>query len=69
MSSVDKDGKIVNEAKEKQFYLYMQTIYKGRYEFPSWAAVCRDRAFCYNKMTLDEMTNSFAAHLQKKDAA
>jgi hypothetical protein len=63
VSSVDENGKVVNEEKEKRFYTYMQTIYKGSYEFPSWQAVCRERAFCYDQMTHQDMVKAFADHL------
>lgn len=65
VSSVDENGKVVNEEKEKRFYKYMQTIYKGRYGFPSWQAVCRDRAYCYGAITHQEMVDSFAKYLSK----
>ena len=56
--------KMVNEEKEKRFYEYIQKdIYKGNYEFPSWQAVCRERAFCYDrKMTHEDMSKAFEVH-------
>ena len=65
----DAEGNIVNETKEKQFYLYIQEKgYKGDYEFPSWQAVCRERAFCYKEhMSHEEMANAFAMHLTQAD--
>ena len=63
VSSVDENGKVVNEEKEKRFYTYMQTIYKGCHEFPSWQAVCRERAFCYEQMTHQDTVKAFTDHL------
>ena len=63
VSSVDENGKVVNEEKEKRFYTYMKTIYTGCHEFPSWQAVCRERAFCYEQMTHQDMVKAFADHL------
>lgn len=63
VSSVDEKGNVVDEVKERRFYTYMQTIYKGNYEFPSWQAVCRERAFCYKAMTHQDMVDAFAEHL------
>jgi len=64
VSHVDENGKVVNEEKEKRFYEYIQKdIYKGNYEFPSWQAVCRERAFCYDrKMTHEDMSKAFEVH-------
>lgn len=69
VSSVDEQGKVVNEVKEKRFYTYLQTIYKGSYEFPSWQAVCHERAFCYVEMTHQDMVNAFAEHLLQSQQA
>ena len=66
VSSVDENGEVVNEEKERRFYTYMQTIYKCNYEFPSWQAVCRERAFCYQQMTHQDMVKAFADHLPQK---
>lgn len=63
VSSVDENGKVVNEEKEKRFYTYMQTIYTGCHEFPSWQAVCRERAFCYEQMTHQDTVKAFTDHL------
>lgn len=67
VSSVDENGEVVNEEKERRFYTYMQTIYKGNYEFPSWQAVWRERAFCYQQMTHQDMVKAFADHLPQKE--
>ena len=61
--SWEENGEVVREEEEKHFYNYMQTIYKGNYEFPSWAAVCGERKFCKEVMSLSEMVNAFAEHL------
>lgn len=69
VSYVDEKGKLQNEVKERRLYEYMQKRLKdGPYEMPSWAGVCRSRAFCYEeKMTHQEMSDAFAAHLPKTD--
>ena len=64
VSYVDENGTVVNEEKEKHFYEYIQQqVYEGRYEFPSWQAVCRIRAFCYQEhMTHQQMADAFAKY-------
>lgn len=72
VSHMSDDGKVViDEANEKQFYLYLQEQYKGDHLFPSWQAVCRERKFCYQaKVSMQEMANKFAEHLpEQADAA
>lgn len=72
VSRMDDEGKkVIDEANEKQFYLYLKEQYKGDYLFPSWQAVCRERKFCYNAhIPMQEMANNFAQHLPKQaDAA
>lgn len=65
VSQVNEAGEVVNEEKEKHFYEYIQKeVYQGRYEFPSWQAVCRERAFCYKeKMSQEQLADAFAAHM------
>lgn len=69
VSYVDEQGSLQNEVKERRLYEYMQKRLKdGPYELPSWAGVCRSRAFCYEeKMTHQQMADAFAAHLPKTD--
>lgn len=67
VSSVGSDGQVVNEEKEKQLYMYLCKQYKGDYELPTWQAVCRQRAYCYKVLTLDEMKSAFAKHLLPTD--
>lgn len=70
VSSMSSDGNIMDEAKEKQFYLYLQANYQGEYLLPSWQAVCRERKFCYDaKISMQEMANNFASFLKQLDEA
>ncbi len=71
VSHMSNDGKkVIDEAKEKQFYLYIQEKYNGEYLFPSWQAVCRERSFFYKqKVTMKHLASCFAEHLSKSDAA
>lgn len=68
VSWVDENGKKVNEENEKKFYLYFSKQYKGEYELPTWQAVCRQRAYCEQVLTLDEMTAAFEKHLPKQES-
>ena len=65
VSWMSEDGlKVINEANERQFYLYLQSVYKGEYLFPSWQAVCRERKFFYDSnISMHDMAESFAEHL------
>lgn len=72
VSQMSTDGKtVINEANERQFYLYIQEIYEGDFLFPSWQAVCRERKFLYEeKASMRWMESQFAAHIPlKEDAA
>ena len=72
VSQMSTDGKtVINEANERQFYLYIQEIYDGEFLFPSWQAVCRERKFLYEEnASMRWMASQFAAHIpQKEDAA
>lgn len=71
VSSMSADGKtVLNEANEKQFYLYLQQQYNGDYLLPTWQAVCRERKFCYTeKISSLEMINSFANYLTNLEEA
>ncbi len=72
VSRMGKDGKtVLDEANERQFYLYMQEKYEGEFLFPTWQAVCRERKFLYDQgVTMQWMASQFAAHiLAKEDAA
>jgi hypothetical protein len=67
VSSLDKQGNVINEEKEKRFYEdYVMKHYKGNVKLPTWQAVCRQRAFCYNEFSLKEMQDAFAKHLPKE---
>lgn len=65
VSRISNDGKtVIDESKEKQFYLYMQEKYKGDFMFPSWQAVCRERKFLYKqKVTMRWMAEQFAKYI------
>jgi hypothetical protein len=65
VSKMSNDGKtVIDEAKERQFYLYMREKYKGDYMFPSWQAVCRERKFLYEKkVSMRWMAQQFAEHI------
>lgn len=64
VSYVDEQGKVVNEEKEKRFYEnYVLKHYKGKVKLPTWQAVCRQRAYCYNELSLKDMKDAFAKHL------
>ena len=66
VSYVDEQGKVVNEEKEKRFYKnYVLKHYKGEVKLPTWQAVSRQRASCYNEFTLKNMKDAFAKHLYK----
>jgi len=71
VSKMSDDGKeVIDEANERQFYLYMQTLYQGDYLFPSWQAVCGERRFMYDsKISMQQMADNFAAHLSQAEAA
>jgi hypothetical protein len=63
VSQEDESGKVVDEENEKRLYRYLCENYQGAYELPSWQAVCRQRAYCYQEFTLQEMKDAFASHL------
>ena len=72
VSWMSADGKtVINEASERQFYLYVQEVYKGEFLFPSWQAVCRERKFLYEEnVSMRWLASQFAKHIpQKEDAA
>lgn len=72
VSGMSKDGKtVLNEANERQFYLYLQEIYKGDYSFPSWQAVCRERRFFKEQgVAMRWLAQQFAERISAgKDAA
>lgn len=71
VSHIGDDGKVVDEEKEKKFYLYLQRVYRGNYTFPSWQSVCRERTCLYNfNVSNDELAMNFAKHLPaQKDVA
>ena len=65
VSRMSDDGKkVIDEANEKQFYLYLQEQYRGNYLFPSWQAVCRERRFFYKQnVSMEWMAQQFAKHI------
>lgn len=71
VSRVDKDGKtVIDEAKERQFYQFLQDTYKGDFLLPSWQAVCRERKFLYGQgVTMRWMAQQFDLHITKKEDA
>ena len=72
VSRMSDDGKtVLDEANEKQFYLYLQKVYKGDFLFPSWQAVWRERRYCYKEnIFMEEMIGIFERdHLHYVDAA
>lgn len=71
VSFLSDDGKtIVDEANEKQFYLYLQKKYHGDYCFPSWQAVCGERRYCAKEgITVKEMADCFASYVPQQKAA
>lgn len=71
VSRMSLDGNtVIDEANEKQFYIYLKNNYQGNYLLPSWQAVCRERRFCYEqKISMQEMANNFAVHLTKQPEA
>lgn len=71
VSHLSEDGKtLVDEANEKQFYIYLQNQYRGEYCFPTWQAVCGERRFCASAgITMKEMADCFAKHVPKTEPA
>lgn len=67
VSRMSPDGKeVLDEANERQFYLYLQEQYTGDFLFPSWQAVCRERKFLYNeKVNMHWMAQQFAEHIRE----
>lgn len=71
VSWMSEDGmEVVHESNEKQFYLYLQSVYKGEYLFPSWQAVCGERKFLYeSNVSMQDMAKNFADHLSSESEA
>lgn len=65
VSRMSTDGtKVLNEANERQFYLYAQEKYQGEYLFPSWQAVCRERKFlCGQGLSMRYLAQQFEKHI------
>ena len=61
----------IGEESERRFYeKFLTIVYKGDYLLPSWQAVARERKFCEQHFSTQEMAKCFAAHLSKQpDAA
>jgi hypothetical protein len=71
VSHLSEDGQtVVDEANEKQFYLYLQDKYRGDYCFPTWQAVCGERKYCAKEnITMKEMADCFAKHVPRQESA
>ena len=71
VSHLSEDGQtVIDEANEKQFYLYLQKQYCGDYCFPTWQAVCAERKFCADEgITMKAMANCFAEHVPQLELA
>lgn len=71
VSRVSDDGTtVIDEAREKQFYLYLQEKYTGECMLPTWQAVCRERKFLYSQsITQEHMAQCFAEHIPQKENA
>ena len=68
VSRTGVNGEVIDEPKERQFYLFLQNIYKGDYLFPSWQAVCRERKFFYDEgVSMRWLAQQFEEHLPKKE--
>ena len=69
VSRMSDDGKtVIDEANERQFYLYLKEQYRGDYLFPSWQAVCRERKFFYErKVSMRWLAQQFADIVQAKE--
>lgn len=67
VSRMSPDGKeVLDEANERQFYLYLQEQYTGDFLFPSWQAVCRERKFLYNeKVSMRYMAQQFGDRIRE----
>jgi hypothetical protein len=71
VSYLSEDGKtVIDEANEKQFYLYLQNQYRGDYCFPSWQAVCGERRYCTTEgISMKEMSDCFAKYVPLQKSA
>ena len=70
VSRIGVNGEVIDEPKEKQFYLYLQEAYKGDYLLPTWQAICRERKFMYNEgLSMRYLASQFAAHIPSKEDA
>lgn len=49
VSSIDTEGRIKDEEKERRFYNYCIKNFDGDYLFPTWPAVCRERKYLYSQ--------------------
>ena len=69
VSRMSDDGKtVIDEANERQFYLYLQEQYSGNFLFPSWQAVCRERRYLYDEgVSMRWMAEQFAEHIPAKE--
>lgn len=68
VSRIGVNGEVIDEPKEKQFYLYLQEAYKGDYLLPTWQAVCRERKFFYDEgVSMRWLAQQFEEHLPKKE--
>lgn len=73
VSTVDENGKILDEEKERRFYKYCVEHYEGEYLFPTWPAVCRERRYLYSQNVSQEwLAKNFESYVvtdSKKSAS
>jgi len=70
VSHVDEHGNVVNEEKERRFYLsYLHKHYKGKFRLPTWQAVCRQRTNFHGTFTFEQLSSAFAQYLPWKEVS
>lgn len=68
VSHMSNDGKeVIDEVYERRFYEhYLKANYNGDFLLPSWQAVCRERKFLNEHITMEKMAECFAKHLPEQ---
>lgn len=68
VSHMSDDGKeVIDENNERRFYEhFLRANYKGDYLLPSWQAVCRERKYLNEHITIQMMADCFAKHLPEQ---